>query len=66
LIQATTTELAATGLESIFLKAVDLHFEGKNADSVVPIEITGTKDQLSFGLNLGGQSDKKAVPNSKK
>jgi hypothetical protein len=41
-----------TGVKSFFLKAVDPFFEGKDAGTVLPIKITGTKDNPSFGLDF--------------
>ena len=43
-----------TGVKSFLLKAVDPFFKGKNAGAVIPIKITGTRDQPAFGLDLGG------------
>jgi hypothetical protein len=45
-----------TGTKSFFLKAIDPFFKGKNAGTVLPIKITGTKDNPSFGLDRGGDS----------
>jgi hypothetical protein len=50
-----------TGVKSFFLKAVDPFFRGKNGGAVLPIKITGTKDNPSYGLDTGGGS-KKAEP----
>jgi AsmA-like C-terminal region len=41
-----------TGVKSFFLKAIDPFFEGKSAGTVLPIKITGTKDQPLFGLDF--------------
>ena len=41
-----------TGVKSFFLKAIDPFFEGKNAGTVLPIKITGTKDQPLFGTDF--------------
>jgi hypothetical protein len=41
-----------TGIKSLLLKAVDPLFTRKGAGTVLPIKITGTKDQPSFGLDL--------------
>jgi hypothetical protein len=47
-----------TGAKSFFLKAVDPFFKGKNAGTVVPIKITGTKDQPAFGRDRGAPANK--------
>ncbi|HEY6292417.1 MAG TPA: hypothetical protein VI455_12780, partial [Terriglobia bacterium] len=52
LLQAKISQLT-TGIKSILLKPVDPFFEGKGAGMVLPIRITGTKDQPSFGLEIG-------------
>ena len=41
-----------TGIKSFLLKAVDPFFKDKRAGAVVPIKITGTRDNPSFGLDL--------------
>ncbi len=41
-----------TGFKSFLLKAVDPFFEKKNAGTVLPIKIGGTRDNPSFGLDL--------------
>jgi len=41
-----------------FLKALDPFFKGKNAGTVVPIKITGTKDQPSFGLDFHDKANR--------
>lgn len=41
-----------TGVKSLLLKAVDPFFRGKNGGAVLPIKITGTKDQPKYGLDL--------------
>ena len=41
-----------TGVKSFFLKAVDPFFEGREAGTVLPIKITGTKDNPTFGLDF--------------
>ncbi len=41
-----------TGAKSFFLKAIDPFFAGKGAGTVLPIKITGTKDNPSFGLDF--------------
>lgn len=47
-----------TGAKSFFLKVVDPFFKGKNSGTELPIEITGTKDHPTFGLDRGGDSKK--------
>jgi len=50
-----------TGVKSFFLKAVDPFFKGKNgekAGTVIPIKVTGTKDQPSFGLDFHDKLNK--------
>jgi len=42
-----------TGVKSILLKPVDPFFEGRGAGTVLPIKITGTKEQPSFQLEIG-------------
>jgi len=42
-----------TGFKSFLLKAVDPFFQKKGAGAVIPIRITGTRDNPSFGLDLG-------------
>ncbi len=41
------------GIKSILLKLADPFFKKKNAGSVVPIKITGTRKNPQFGLNFG-------------
>jgi hypothetical protein len=41
-------------VKSFFLKAVDPFVKGKNAGTVLPIRITGTTENPSFGLDHGG------------
>jgi hypothetical protein len=48
-----------TGVKSFLLKAVDPFFAKEGAGAVIPIKITGTREQPQFGLNLrGGKNDK--------
>ncbi len=42
-----------TGFKSVLLKAVDPFFKKKGAGAVVPIRITGTRENPSFGLDFG-------------
>ena len=41
-----------TGMKSLFLKALDPFFRGKDGGTELPIKITGTKDKPEFGLDL--------------
>ena len=41
-----------TGFKSFLLKAVDPFFKKKNTGADIPIKITGSRDQPSFGLDL--------------
>jgi hypothetical protein len=51
-----------TGPKSIFLKAVDPFFKGKNGQgAVVPIKIGGTKDHPALGLDLHDKNNKVGV-----
>lgn len=52
-MQAKVSE-TTTGIKSFLLKAVDPFLKKDGAGSVVPIKITGTRKDPSFGLNLGG------------
>jgi hypothetical protein len=47
-----------TGAKSFFLKALDPFFKGKNAGTVLPIKISGTKDKPTFGLDRGSAAKK--------
>lgn len=51
-----------TGMKSFFLKAVDPFFKGKDGGTVLPIKITGTKDQPKYGLDLHDKANKEAAP----
>lgn len=46
-----------TGIKSFFLKALDPFFTKEGVGAVLPIKITGTRDQPRFGLNLRGSED---------
>jgi hypothetical protein len=48
-----------TGKKSFFLKLADPFFKKDGAGSVVPIRISGTRDQPKFALNLFHNSNKK-------
>jgi len=52
LLQAKVSQMT-TGVKSILLKPVDPFFEGQGAGTVLPIKITGTKNQPSFRLEIG-------------
>ncbi len=67
-LQAELSQMV-TGTKSILLKAIDPFFKKEGAGAVVPISITGTKDQPTFGVILfhktinyqtGGQKSKRA------
>ncbi|MGH9736480.1 MAG: AsmA family protein [Candidatus Acidiferrales bacterium] len=49
-----------TGVKSFFLKAVDPFFEGKGAGTVLPIKITGTKDDPTFALDFHDKDNDEA------
>jgi hypothetical protein len=42
-----------TGIKSVLLKAVDPLFKGRHGGSVIPIKISGSRDNPSFGLDKG-------------
>jgi hypothetical protein len=42
-----------TGVKSFFLKLADPLFKKKNAGSVIPIKVSGTREKPSFGLDAG-------------
>ncbi len=41
-----------TGIKSFFLKIIDPLFKRKGAGAVIPIKITGTREQPSFGIDI--------------
>jgi AsmA-like C-terminal region len=47
-----------TGVKSFLLKAVDPFFAKDGAGAVIPIKITGTREEPQFGLNLRGGKKK--------
>jgi hypothetical protein len=47
-----------TGWKSLLLKPVDPFFSKNGAGTEVPIEVTGTRDNVHFGLNYFHQGDK--------
>jgi hypothetical protein len=47
-----------TGAKSFFLKAVDPFFKGKNGGTELAIQISGTKDHPTFGLDKGAGAKK--------
>lgn len=61
MLQAKLSQ-TTTGAKSFFLKALDPFFKGKNAGTVLQIEITGTKDNPAFGLDRRGDSKKYELP----
>ena len=60
LVMKAKISQTTTGAKSFFLKAVDPFFEGKNAGTVLPIKISGTKDHPEFGLDRGAPANKNA------
>jgi hypothetical protein len=48
-----------TGIKSVLLKAVNPFFRGKNGGTVLPIKITGTKDEPKYGVDLFDHNGKK-------
>lgn len=42
-----------TGVKALLLKAIDPLFERRGAGAVLPIKVTGTRDQPRFGVELG-------------
>jgi len=60
LVMQAKISQTTTGAKSFFLKAVDPFFEGKNAGTVLPIKISGTKDKPEFGLDRGAPANKNA------
>jgi uncharacterized protein involved in outer membrane biogenesis len=54
-----------TGIKSFFLKAIDPWFAGKKAGTVLPIKITGTRTNPSFGLQVGAALTRKNIPQTK-
>lgn len=51
-LEATLSQ-TTTGVKSLLLKPIDPLFKKGGAGTVVPIKITGTRDQPSFGLDFG-------------
>jgi hypothetical protein len=43
---------ATTGVTSLLLKTVDPLFSRRDAGTVVPIRITGTRDKPTFGVDM--------------
>jgi hypothetical protein len=50
-LQAKPSDMTG-GVKSFFLKALDPFLHKKKVGTVVPIQVTGTRRQPSFGLNL--------------
>ncbi len=59
LMQAKLSQ-TTTGAKSFFLKAADPFFKGKNGGTDLHIQITGTKDHPTFGLDTGGKKQAEA------
>jgi hypothetical protein len=55
-----------TGAKSFFLKAVDPFFEKKGAGAVVPISITGTRDNPTIGVTVFHKTIEKNLGDDKK
>jgi hypothetical protein len=54
-----------TGKKSFFLKAIDPFFEKKGAGAVIPISITGTRDNPTIGVTVFHQTVKKQLGSDK-
>lgn len=50
--RATVSQMT-TGVKSFFLKLADPLFKKKGAGAVIPIKITGTREEPKFGLDVG-------------
>ncbi len=48
-----TISQTTTGVKSVFLKLVDPLFKKKNKGAVIPIKVAGTRENPSFGLDIG-------------
>ena len=55
-----------TGPKSFFLKAIDPFFKGENAGTVLPIKITGPRENPTFGLDRHHDPSKDDSPPPKK
>ena len=62
LVMQAKLSQTTTGAKSFFLKALDPFFKGENAGTVLPIKITGTKDNPSFAHERGGDPHKSEGP----
>jgi hypothetical protein len=60
LLQAKLSQLT-TGAKSFFLKPFDSVFKKNGAGTSLPIKISGTRSNPSFGLDLGHKDDKKSA-----
>src|SRR5581483_7106667 len=49
ILQAKLSQ-TTTGVKSFFLKAIDPFFRGKDAGAILPIKISGTRENPEFGL----------------
>jgi hypothetical protein len=61
LVMRAKLSQTTTGAKSFFLKALDPFFKGGNAGTVLPIKITGTKDNPAFAYDRGGATHKLEV-----
>ena len=58
-LQARASEMT-TGVKSLLLKMVDPLFARKDAGTVLPIQITGTRSEPKFGVDVKGALMRKA------
>jgi len=56
--EAKVSEMVASRWKSLLLKPIDRFFSKEGAGAVIPIKVSGTKSEPTFGLDLG-QKDKK-------
>jgi len=61
LVMQAKLSQTTTGAKSFFLKALDPFFKGEDAGTVLPIKITGTKDNPTFAHDRGGDPHKLEV-----
>lgn len=58
-LKAKLSQMVSGGWKSLLLKPVDPFFSKNGAGTEVPIQITGTRNHLHFGLNYFGKKDAK-------
>jgi hypothetical protein len=51
-LQAPLSQVAGGGVKGFFLKAIDPFFRGKDAGTVLPIKISGSRKSPKFGLDM--------------